>query len=174
MLMRNARGIGLLVLLGALAMGCDKGPEPDFHPDEADLSGGKSGSSDTGESSAPTPTPPAAEGAQSGPAEVTASHILIAYEGAMRANPSITRTKEEARARAEEVLAKAKKPGADFAALAREYSDGPSGPRGGELGTFHHGQMVPAFEKAAFALDPGEVSGIVETPFGFHIIKRTK
>ncbi len=102
--------------------------------------------------------------------EITASHILIQYSGAARA--SVERTQEEATALAEEVLAKCQAEGADFAALATEYSDGPSGPAGGSLGTFSRGQMVGPFEDAAFALEPGEVSGIVETPFGYHIIMR--
>ncbi len=65
--------------------------------------------------------------------------------------------------------------GADFAELARHYSQDPgSAPQGGELGWFRPGQMMPAFERAAYALRPGQVSGIVETPFGFHIIKLEK
>jgi hypothetical protein len=106
------------------------------------------------------------------PKEVAARHILISYKGAERSEA--TRTKEEARKRAEEVLAKAKAEGADFAALAKEYSDGPSGAKGGDLGTFGRGQMAKAFEEATWKLKVGEISGIVETPFGFHIIKRTK
>jgi len=97
--------------------------------------------------------------------------VLIAYQGAMRADPAITRSKEEALARAREVQAKAKA-GEDFAALAQEYSDGPSAPRGGLLGSFPRGQMVPAFDEAVFALEDGEISDVVETEFGYHIIKR--
>ena len=62
--------------------------------------------------------------------------------------------------------------GKDFAELAKAHSNGPSAPQGGLLGSFTRGQMVPEFDKAVFALKPGEVSGIVETPFGFHLIKR--
>jgi len=72
--------------------------------------------------------------------------------------------------RAEEVLEKARA-GNDFAELARQYSDGPSGPRGGDLGTFGKGAMVAEFDQSAFALEPGQVSDLVETRFGIHIIK---
>jgi hypothetical protein len=106
------------------------------------------------------------------PDEISASHILIAYKGAERS--TATRTKEEAKALAEQVLAKARAKDADFAALARQYSDGPTAPKGGDLGSFKKGVMDPAFEAAAFKLKVGEVSDVVETPFGFHVIERTK
>lgn len=59
----------------------------------------------------------------------------------------------------------------DFAALAREYSDDSTRVDGGDVGFFHRGQMVPAFEAAAFSLKPGEISDVIETPFGVHILK---
>lgn len=111
-------------------------------------------------------------GGDEAPQTVSARHILVQYEGSARAGADITRSKEEARSRAEEVESKAKGSGADFAALAREYSDGPTGKRGGDLGAFPKGRMHPAFEDAVFDLGVGEVSGVVETPFGFHVIKR--
>ena len=97
----------------------------------------------------------------------------MAYAGATRAKPDIKRTKDEAKKRAQQVAARAKK-GDDFAELAKTMSDGPSGPRGGALGKFTRDRMVKPFADAAFALKPGGVSGIVETNFGFHVIKRTE
>ncbi|MBT2159836.1 peptidylprolyl isomerase [Zobellia barbeyronii] len=100
---------------------------------------------------------------------VKASHILVAYTGAERANPDVTRTKEEAEAEAKRLLKEAKKKDAKFVELARDNSDGPSAPNGGDLGYFQEGRMVPAFNDFAFANKVGTV-GMVETDFGFHII----
>lgn len=100
---------------------------------------------------------------------VKASHILLAYEGAERADANVKRTKEEAEAKAKEVLRDAKKSGADFAQLARDNSDGPSAPNGGDLGFFQEGAMVPEFNDFAFGNSVGSV-GMVETDFGFHVI----
>ncbi len=105
--------------------------------------------------------------------KISCRHILVMHEGSTRKPPEITRSREEALARADSALAKIKA-GEDFATVAEEYSDGPTKVRGGDLGSFGRGMMVPAFEDAAFALKVGEVSAIVETPFGFHIIKRYK
>ena len=101
---------------------------------------------------------------------VKASHILITYEGAERANPEIKRTKEEAKAKADELLGEAKEEGAQFTALARDNSDGPSAPRGGDLGYFQEGVMADAFNDFCFGNDVGTI-GLVETQFGFHVIK---
>ncbi|MGB5370663.1 MAG: peptidylprolyl isomerase, partial [Flavobacteriaceae bacterium] len=101
---------------------------------------------------------------------VKASHILIAYEGAQRADPEVTRTKEEAEKKANELLLEAKKADVVFSQLARDNSDGPSAPNGGDLGYFQEGVMVPKFNDFAFGNPVGSI-GLVETDFGFHIIK---
>ncbi len=103
--------------------------------------------------------------------QVHAAHILLAYKGAERAAPTVTRSKEEALAQAEKIQ-KELENGADFTEMAKLYSDCPSKRNGGDLGYFAKGQMVKKFEDAAFALEKGNVSDVVETEFGFHIIKR--
>ncbi|MFK5972630.1 MAG: SurA N-terminal domain-containing protein [Flavobacteriaceae bacterium] len=101
---------------------------------------------------------------------VKASHILIAYEGAERANPTVKRTKAEAEKKANELLKEARKKETVFVQLARDNSDGPSAANGGDLGYFQEGRMVPKFNDFAFGNAVGKI-GIVETDFGFHIIK---
>ncbi len=102
---------------------------------------------------------------------VRARHVLIAYEGAQRANPDITRTKEDARIKAEGVLAEARKSGADFAKLAEDNSDGPTASRGGDLGFFQKDRgMAQEFQDFCFSNPTGAI-GLVETDFGFHVIK---
>jgi peptidyl-prolyl cis-trans isomerase C len=103
------------------------------------------------------------------PEQVKASHILINTEPT-DPNGDPAEAKAEARAQAEKLLEQLKN-GADFATLASQYSVCPSARKGGDLGYFPKGRMVAEFEKAAFGLDIGEVSEIVETQFGFHIIK---
>lgn len=104
---------------------------------------------------------------------VKASHILIAYAGSQAATPNTTRTKEEAKAKAEELLAQAKAAGADFAQLARENSEEPGAVySAGDLGFFSKGAMVKPFEEFAFNNAVGTI-GIVETAFGFHVVKVT-
>ena len=99
---------------------------------------------------------------------VRASHILVKADAKEPAE-----VKLQAQHKAEALL-KRIQAGEDFAALAKAESSCPSAAQGGDLGSFGHGQMVPPFEKAAFALQPGELSGVVETRFGYHIIKLTE
>lgn len=101
---------------------------------------------------------------------VRASHILLMYRGSSRS--TATRTKEEAQALISE-LERAVQAGEDFSELARKHSDCPSRTRGGDLGSFGRGQMVKPFEEAAFDLQVGNVSPVVETVFGYHLIQRT-
>lgn len=102
--------------------------------------------------------------------QVAASHILVMHEDSARS--SETRTKEEALSMIEEVKTKIAD-GADFADIAEEVSDCPSGQNGGSLGVFGRGQMVKAFEDAAFSLETGETSDVIETEFGYHLIYRS-
>jgi peptidyl-prolyl cis-trans isomerase C len=98
---------------------------------------------------------------------IRASHILISVD-----SKATDLQKKEARALADGIQKRAKG-GEDFAALAKQYSKDSSAQSGGDLNYFPKGQMVPAFEAAAFALQPNQISEVVETPFGFHIIKLT-
>lgn len=102
--------------------------------------------------------------------QISASHILLMYAGSERS--SATRSKEQARSEIAEIQQQLQD-GADFATLARQHSDCGSARAGGDLGSFGRGQMVKGFEDAAFALEVGGTSGVVETPFGFHLIRRT-
>jgi len=96
--------------------------------------------------------------------EMRARHILV------QSATASAEDRAEARAKAEGILAELAD-GADFVTLATERSDATSAPQGGDLGYFMLGQMVEEFEQAALALEPGEISGIVETQFGYHIIR---
>jgi len=108
-----------------------------------------------------------------GPTRIGAKHILVSYAGAEHAIKGVTRSESEARALAEQIARDAKAEGGDWSALAAKYTDEPgSKETGGDLGTFGRGQMVKAFENAAFALQVGQISGVVQSPFGFHVIQR--
>lgn len=138
-------------------------------------SGGSTAAAATVTAEPPSPAPPPAHTAALAPSpqRIRASHILIAYRGARAAGPKIKRSKAAAYQRAKMVLRLARK-GGNFAELAKMYSDGPSARRGGDLGMFTRSQMVKPFSDAAFSLKPGQISNVVATPFGYHIIKRTE
>ncbi len=100
-----------------------------------------------------------------------ARHILIAFEGSPAAPAEGALTDEAAKTKAEEIRAKIAG-GADFAELAKaESHDTGSGARGGDLGQFGRGQMVPEFDQAVFAAKPGELTPVVRTQFGYHVIQ---
>lgn len=164
-------GIALFLAASALLAACGDGAAPkDQKPSATQAS--------TAAAPAPTPaptpsTPRAAPSASAdAPTRIAAQHVLIGYKGTKVG--TATRTKEEARKLAEEVHKKAVD-GEDFAKLAQEYSDDPaSKERLGSVGTFDRDGMVKPFSDAAFALKVGEISPVVETYFGFHIIKRNQ
>ncbi|BFG01081.1 putative peptidyl-prolyl cis-trans isomerase dodo [Drosophila madeirensis] len=114
--------------------------------------------------------------AADGPAEVQCLHLLVKHKGSRRPSSwreqHITRTKEEAQLLLEVYRNKIVQQETTFEELARSYSDCSSAKRGGDLGKFGRGQMQPPFEKAAFALNVGQLSGIVDTDSGLHIIQR--
>jgi peptidyl-prolyl cis-trans isomerase D len=107
------------------------------------------------------------------PGKVKARHILVAFQGAKRATQEAEkRSKDAAKKRAEDLLAQVKAPGANFAAIATKETDETSGKaKGGDLGFFTREDMAKEFSDAAFAMKAGEISNVVESPFGFHVIK---
>lgn len=116
----------------------------------------------------PTPAPAAREIAG-------AAHVLIAWKGAERAPKTITRSKDDAKKRAQEALNKLKSDKATFEEIVKQYSDDDiSKLANGAVGNFERNAMPPAFADATFGMEVGALSDIVETPQGFHIIKRTK
>ena len=101
---------------------------------------------------------------------VRASHILVAYKGSKNANPNVSRSKNEAKKEANNILRKIRKSPKSFTELAFEFSDGPSKSRGGDLGFVQDGNMVKPFNDFIFSKRIGS-TGVVETDFGFHVIK---
>jgi peptidyl-prolyl cis-trans isomerase C len=99
------------------------------------------------------------------PSQIKARHILISAE-----NPGDAASKEKARARAQEILNRIKA-GDSFEEMAKTHSSCPSAAQGGDLGYFPQGRMVKEFEDVAMALEPGQMSDLVETQFGYHIIR---
>lgn len=108
------------------------------------------------------------------PERIKASHILIAFKGARRSAPGIVRSRQQARALAQQVLQRLCQ-GARFEDMVRRHSDEPGADeRAGSLGFFKQGWMVQPFNDAAFSLLPGELSPVVETAFGVHVIHRAE
>jgi parvulin-like peptidyl-prolyl isomerase len=108
------------------------------------------------------------------PTQIGARHLLVMHVESLSRPNSVTRTREEAKRRAQEALLKVRG-GASFEQMVKEYTDEPGGAeRNGDLGVFERGTMVKPFADAAFSLKIGEVSEVVETKYGFHVIKRTE
>ena len=106
---------------------------------------------------------------------ITAQHVLISYKGAKGAPLAVTRTKEQARARADEALAKVKDPKMDFQDVVNIYSDDAgSKERLGSVGKIKRENVFKEFADAAWLLDVDEISPVVESPAGFHVIKRNQ
>ena len=170
--MRNVLLGGVLVLGSLLA--CDKSTDSAAPPPSASA---PALASAPASALAPTPSSApstAAASASPAPDTIIAQHILVAYKAAQRAPKGVTRSKADAKARAAEALAKIQA-GTSFEDAVKQYSDDAgSADRLGSVGKFHRQDMDPAFSAAAFALRVGQVSDVVETPFGFHIIKRTQ
>jgi parvulin-like peptidyl-prolyl isomerase len=108
------------------------------------------------------------------PSQVGARHILVMHDESTAKPAGLVRTKDAARKRAQEALLKIRG-GASFEEMVKLYTDEPGGAeRAGDLGVFDRSTMVKPFADAAFALKVGEISEIVETKYGYHVIKRTE
>jgi peptidyl-prolyl cis-trans isomerase NIMA-interacting 1 len=166
--MRPTLRLAALLLLVA----CDK-PSPD--PSLAPAPSSSAAVVPVASSSDPAPSAtPVASSPPTPPDAIIAQHVLVAYKSAKRAPKGVTRSKEEAKARAREACDKVRA-GTPFEDVVKQYSDDlGSADRMGSLGKFRRDAMDPAFSKAAFGLAVGQVSDPVETPFGFHVIKRTQ
>jgi parvulin-like peptidyl-prolyl isomerase len=166
-------------MLAALALLGACGPKDEGAKDEAGKAEAAKTRTAADDAPAKTERAPAVKVGTEGPRlvplgreKLSASHILLMHQGSERRPPQITRTKEEALALAKELCGKIEG-GADFAELARQHSDCPSGKeQGGDLGVFPANRMAPEFSRGVMELEPGQVSGPVESPFGYHIIKR--
>lgn len=182
--MLNFRGPSsfAVVVLGlgvaACATACDdkmtKSAAEDASASTAAAPAASTAASASASASASAPAGAASAASTPVPDAIAAQHVLVAYKGAEKAPKGVTRSKADAKKRAEEVSTKAKS-GADFSALVAEYSDDPAAKeRQGSLGKFTREKMTKPFSDAAFQLKVDEVSGPVETPFGYHVIKRNQ
>jgi PPIC-type PPIASE domain len=165
--------VGALFVVGVLSLGgCDeKKAEPVAAAPSAVTSASAASTASTSTSTSASAVASASAGV---PDTIAAQHVLIAWKGSKGAPPGVVRAKADAKTRAEEVVAKAKG-GADFTDLVKTYSDDlATKDRLGSLGKFARDRMVKPFSDAAFALAVGEVSEPVETPYGYHVIKRNQ
>lgn len=160
---------GALLVCGVLALGCDEkkaAPLAESAPPSALPS--------TAPAATATATATVAAAPKPIPDRIGCQHVLVAYKGAKNAPAGVTRSKAEAKARAEKILQDLKDGKTkDFAAVAKEFSDDPgSAGRLGSVGKFKRDEMTKTFSDAAFLLQVDELAPVTESPFGFHVIKR--
>jgi hypothetical protein len=167
--MRKCPALASSLLLAAVSLlGCNDPPKP---PPDPSPTAGPLASSVLSATASATAAGPAFPGRDI----AGASHVLVTYKGAELAAKTVTRSKAEAQKIAAEALDKIKKDGMPFEDAVKKYSDDEgSKPAGGALGNFEKNVMPEAFSKATFGMPVGEISPVVETPRGFHIIKRTR
>ncbi|WP_169796621.1 peptidylprolyl isomerase [Chondromyces crocatus] len=162
----------------ALPLGCNTGSNADPAPGDPGATAPATSVTDPTSgalaSPAPSDTATISFAGEEAPRVIGASQILIAYKGAQLAPPTVTRSREEARRRAEEILAQLKEGKATLEELARSSSDDSSRAADGAMGNFERGAVPPALADAAFALKVGETSGIVESARGFHVVRRSR
>jgi parvulin-like peptidyl-prolyl isomerase len=164
----------LLALLALPLTGCPASPAPP--PADSATPAPSAPPPLDGPRATADPTPSAAAPAPDAPPTIVgAAHILVAYKGSLGAAKTVTRTKADAKKRADEAHEKLVAHQGTFEELVAKYSDDDlSKPAGGKIGNFERNVFPPAFTDAAFGLAIGGVSEVVETPRGFHIITRTK
>jgi peptidyl-prolyl cis-trans isomerase NIMA-interacting 1 len=160
----------VVVLLAVFSMSCE---EPEPAPVTAPPP--PTAASEAAPAPTPAPAPNMATGEHTEVASaadrIAARHILVAHEDAANRPTHVHRSASAALAKAREIADRLAS-GEEFAALAKAESDCNSAQRGGFLGGFDRGTMDPAFEATAFALAAGQTSAVVESPFGYHIIRR--
>jgi hypothetical protein len=164
---RAAATLALLLTSALAAAGCPASPPA---PTEA-----ASAAPPPSSSPSPAAEAPLAPAAEAPPAFVGAAHILVAYKGALGVAKTVSRTKADAKTRADEARAKLVAQPGTFEELVVKYSDDEiSRPAAGKIGNFERNVFPPAFSDAAFGMAVGGISEVVETPRGFHVIVRTK
>jgi hypothetical protein len=173
-LARSTRSFAAALILSLAACEGGSGSAPTASPSQTAASAPSIAPASSAAPPAASPAAPSpAATAEAPPQWITAQHILVAYKGAKGAPKGVTRSKADARKRADEVADRAKRE--DFSALVKDFSDDQgTSDRLGNLGKFDREKMVKPFSDAAFALKVGEVSAPVESPFGFHVIKRNQ
>jgi hypothetical protein len=170
--LRSSSLPALALLLALPLLGCTDNPPP--APAASAVASVVAAPASAAPATSATP-PPSAVAAPPVREIAGAAQILVAYKGADLAAKEVTRTKDAAKKRAAEALEKITKSTLPFEEAAKKYSDDAgSKDLGGAIGNFERNAMPASFSTATFAMKVGEISEVVETPRGFHIIKRTR